>query len=73
VSLRLRQPFKRQWAGELWGAFFHRLLNHTDEAAPPAVDDLIAGFEGHLTGSREAAQRLRQELGAAAALLPRHC
>ena len=73
MSLRLRQPFKRQWAGELWGALFNRLLNFTNEAAPPAVDDLIAGFEGHLTGSREAARRLRQELGAAAALLPRHC
>lgn len=29
VSLRLRQPFKRQWARELWGALFHRLLNHS--------------------------------------------
>lgn len=29
VSLRLRQPFKRQWARELWGTLFHRLLNHS--------------------------------------------
>ncbi|KAL4440602.1 hypothetical protein ABPG75_003603 [Micractinium tetrahymenae] len=73
VSLRPVLPFKRQWAGELWGAFFHRLLNHTDPLAPPAVDDLVAGFEAHLSGSRDVAQRLRRELAAAASALPRRC
>ncbi|PSC71993.1 mitotic checkpoint serine threonine-kinase BUB1 [Micractinium conductrix] len=69
MSLRLAAPFKRQWAGELWGAFFARLLNHRDPALPPAVDDLLASFEAHLA-TREASQRLRRELTAAAALVP---
>ena len=114
MSLRLAAPFKRQWAGELWGAFFARLLNHrggpcwvrgsctqtgnadrarqqqkgvsedslctrslilgyasntADPALPPAVDDLLASFEAHLA-TREASQRLRRELTAAAALVP---
>lgn len=44
-----------------------------DPAAPPAVDDLIASLEEQLHGSRDAARRLRQELAAAAQLLPRLC
>lgn len=44
-----------------------------DPAAPPALDDLIAALQAHLDGSRESARRLRQELSAAAQLLPRLC
>ncbi|PRW05791.1 mitotic checkpoint serine threonine- kinase BUB1 [Chlorella sorokiniana] len=73
VSLRPRQPFKRHWARELWGALFHRLLNHTDPLAPPALDYLIASLEEHMRSSRDAARSLRKELAAAAQLLPRLC
>lgn len=44
-----------------------------DLLTPPAVDDLVAGVEAHLSGSREAAQRLRRELAAAIAKLPQRC
>lgn len=134
VSLRPVQPLKRQWACELWGAFFRRLLNHSGATAliivrlfwlfdyqdrgsscmvlrpknpawpcqppaarkqtpvqckstrngcaslpdadphlPPAVDDLVAGFEAYLSGNRDVAQRLRRELAVAAAALPQRC
>lgn len=47
-------------------------LRNADPTTPPVVDDLIAAFEAHLA-SREVEQRLRQELAAAAAALPRRC
>ncbi|EFN53840.1 hypothetical protein CHLNCDRAFT_135925 [Chlorella variabilis] len=73
VSLRLCEPFKRHWAAELWGPFFSLLLNHTDVDTPPSVEGLISAFEARLSGSREAARQLRQEMSRAAALLPQRC
>lgn len=49
-------------------------LSHTaDPLTAPAVADLVADFEAHLAGSREAAQRLRREVAAATAMLPQRC
>ena len=46
---------------------------HADPSTPPAGDDLIASLDEHMSGSRDAARQLRQELSAAAQLLPRLC
>ena len=70
TQLRLRHPFKRQWAQGVWGDLFHALLNHTDPQAPPPWGALAQRLERHLRATPEAAARAAREVAEVAALLP---
>lgn len=60
--LRLRHPFRRYWAVQLWGEVFETLLHLPDPCAPPPCALLQQRICAHMAAHPALQQRAQADL-----------